>query len=87
MPVLTYGTEKSTFFFRSSVIVMPEAAMFALPEITAGITESKSMFSTRNSRPSFCATAFEISTSMPTTSCPRRNSYGGNVASVAIVKV
>ena len=74
MPVVTYGTEKSTFFRRSSVTVMPAAARSALPEITAGITESKSTVSHWNFLPSFAATARQISTSMPTISCPRRNS-------------
>ena len=87
IPVVTYGTEKSTFFFLSSVTVIPAAAMSALPDVTAGMTESKSMFSARNSLPSLSATARHISTSMPAISCPRRNSYGGNVASVAIVSV
>ena len=66
---------------------MPAAARSALPEITAGITESKSTVSQWKFLPSFCATARHISTSMPTISCPRRNSYGGNVASVIIFTV
>ena len=74
MPVFTYGTEKSTFFLRSSVTVMPAAARSALPLMTAGMTESKSTVSAENFLPSFSATALQISASMPTISCPRRNS-------------
>ena len=67
-------SEKSTFFLRSSVTVMPAAAMSAFPDMTEGMTESKSTFSTANVFPSFAATALQISTSMPTISFPRRNS-------------
>ena len=66
---------------------MPAAARSAFPEMTVGMTESKLTDSTENDRPSFAATALQISTSMPTISCPRRNSYGGNVASVIILRV
>ena len=41
-----YGTEKSTFFLRSSVTDIPAAIKSIAPELRAGIKESNSMFTT-----------------------------------------
>ena len=80
---MKYTLEKSTFSFRLSVTVMPDMPTSNLPACTPGITESKSICWMSSSMPSFSAISFRISTSIPTTSPPSRDSKGGKSGLVA----
>ena len=82
-----YGSEKSTFFLRSSLAVIPAATMSALPDCNAVINVSNAMSLTSSSTPSLSAIFWEISMSMPTTSSPSLYSNGSNSALVAMYSV
>ena len=66
-------------------MVMPLMPMSNFPACTPGITDSKSICSSFISMPSFSVMAWRMSTSMPTTSLPSRDSKGGKSGLVATV--
>ena len=68
-------------------MVMPLMPMSNFPAWTPGITDSKSICSSCISMPSFPVMAWRMSTSMPTTSLPSRDSKGGKSGLVATVTV
>ena len=75
---LKYGSVKSIALARSSVIVMPAAAMSQVPELSAwpDWMPSKPVISTAISRSLASATSFMRSMSKPTISPPCLNSKG-----------
>ena len=68
-------------------MVMPLMPMSNFPAWTPGMTDSKSICSSCISMPSFPVMAWRMSTSMPTTSLPSRDSKGGKSGLVATVTV
>ena len=60
-----YGSEKSTFFSRSGVIVAAEATMSNLPWARLRKIGSNGVFTNRASRSSRFAISFTMSTSKP----------------------